>query len=173
MKWFVAVFALHLAYAASVTAADLPVSADQFIVVQVDDAEVPTRLLLTVNGKPLQQIWDAYFERLFEFLDRDGDHLLSAMEAARVPSAAWLKTQWRGDFDNVPTPFVSWQEIDPAAERRSSHGRRVGCLLSACGPRQRGRATGQIFGSCSMPDRRGSCLNRLPAALMRAGMQPN
>jgi hypothetical protein len=112
MKWLVAVLALLLVYTASTVQADAPVDEEQYIVIRTGTGDEPARLLLSVDGQPLKQIWNVFFDRLFALLDRDGDHRLSAVEAARAPSPAWLKTQWRGDFDNVPTPFVAWQDID-------------------------------------------------------------
>ena len=43
------------------------------------------RLHLTVNGKPLRQVWRDYLDRMFDELDRDHDGVLDKEEAARAP----------------------------------------------------------------------------------------
>ena len=43
------------------------------------------RMHVRVDGKPLQATWDNFMKTVFDYLDVDGDGVLSAEEATRVP----------------------------------------------------------------------------------------
>jgi Ca2+-binding EF-hand superfamily protein len=49
------------------------------------------RLGIQIDGKPFSLAWDRYIEDLFDYLDRDGDGILSKEEGERAPAAAHLQ----------------------------------------------------------------------------------
>jgi Ca2+-binding EF-hand superfamily protein len=72
------------------------------------------RIHVTVDGKPLAAARDRYVKQWLDFLDRDGDGVLSADEARYVPSPQALR-QMR--FNGVPVlvakgGFASMAELD-------------------------------------------------------------
>jgi Ca2+-binding EF-hand superfamily protein len=72
-------------------AAPTPPAADddaQDLVFFSDARPVLIRLHVRVDGKPYGAAWEAYVRELFNYLDRDGDGVLSKDEAARAPSGA-------------------------------------------------------------------------------------
>src|SRR6516162_4736324 len=50
------------------------------------------RLHIQIDGKPFSLAWDRYMEDLFDYLDRDGDGILSKEEGERAPAAANFQT---------------------------------------------------------------------------------
>jgi Ca2+-binding EF-hand superfamily protein len=50
-----------------------------------DSRPVLMRVHVLVDGKPLHQVWDAYIDRVFQYLDVNGDGVLSKEEAERTP----------------------------------------------------------------------------------------
>ncbi|MFM8538746.1 MAG: hypothetical protein ACKOFT_04275 [Actinomycetota bacterium] len=54
---------------------------------------VLVRAVVTVNGRPLHDLWRDYLEALFTYLDRDGDRLLDEDEFRRGPSPTHLGSQ--------------------------------------------------------------------------------
>jgi Ca2+-binding EF-hand superfamily protein len=58
----------------------------QDVVFFSDTRPVLIRLHVRVDGKPYYAAWEAYVHELFNYLDRNGDGVLSKDEAARAPS---------------------------------------------------------------------------------------
>ena len=56
-----------------------------------EDRPVLIRLHVHVDGKPYATRWTEYLTRWFRFLDRDGDGVLNATEAARAPAVQVLQ----------------------------------------------------------------------------------
>jgi hypothetical protein len=69
-----------------------------------DKGPVLMRFHLRIDGKPLLDVWEAYVGKIFDYLDVDGDGVLSKDEAARTPPVQAL-------FNNVinarPFPAAS------------------------------------------------------------------
>jgi Ca2+-binding EF-hand superfamily protein len=86
-----------------------------------DSRPVLIRAHVLVDGKPLAQVWDAFIDRVFKYLDVNGDGVLSKEEAERVPPPQTL-------FD---TFF-----LQPG-------GRVVGPSLATLGANQGGKVTRQ------------------------------
>jgi Ca2+-binding EF-hand superfamily protein len=69
-----------------------------------DQRPVLVRLHVWIDGKPLQTAWNEYIRSLFKYLDTDGDGVLSAEEAERVPPPQMLFTQ--GYFGGFAPPAM-------------------------------------------------------------------
>jgi Ca2+-binding EF-hand superfamily protein len=69
----------------------------QKIVYFGDRGPILIELHLHIDGKPLRAAHDALMRKLFDYLDRDGDGMLSAKEAAAAPTALSLSN---------PLPFA-------------------------------------------------------------------
>jgi Ca2+-binding EF-hand superfamily protein len=54
------------------------------------------RLHVLMDGKPLRQAWDDFIDRLFRYLDRDGNGVLSREEQLRAPRPQLLSQLLRG-----------------------------------------------------------------------------
>jgi Ca2+-binding EF-hand superfamily protein len=70
-----------------------------------DRGPILIELDLHIDGKPLRIAHEALMRKLFDYLDRDGDGVLSAKEAAAVPSAMVLSNPLllaRGRFPGNP-----------------------------------------------------------------------
>jgi Ca2+-binding EF-hand superfamily protein len=64
---------------------------DRPAIVYLDDHRpVLIRLRITLQGKPLQAVWDDLIDQIFKEADRDGDGFLSREEVERLPSASQL-----------------------------------------------------------------------------------
>src|SRR5207237_814891 len=63
-----------------------------------DSRPVLLRLHVHVEGRPVQDIWEAYLQNLFADLDTDGNGVLSPAEAARVPSLEFLQALFQGEL---------------------------------------------------------------------------
>ena len=69
-------------------APDRPAADDaQDFVFLAEARPVLVRLHVRVDGKPLQAAWDDFVKYLFDYLDVNGDGVLSKEEAARAPAA--------------------------------------------------------------------------------------
>jgi Ca2+-binding EF-hand superfamily protein len=55
------------------------------------------RLHVQIDGKPYGEVWDDFLAKLFKYLDRDGDGVLSKDEAERAPHAQHLTRMLRGE----------------------------------------------------------------------------
>jgi Ca2+-binding EF-hand superfamily protein len=56
------------------------------------------RLHIRIDGKPFRDAWDDVISRLFQFLDRDGNGVLSQDEIDRAPKAALVLQMLRGNY---------------------------------------------------------------------------
>jgi Ca2+-binding EF-hand superfamily protein len=95
------------------------------------------RLHIQIDGKPFSLAWDRYIEDLFDYLDRDGDGILSKEEGERAPAAAHLQT--------FPATVPNFRELDTepvdgtvTVEKLAGYYRRmgVGPLALLAGPAQ-------------------------------------
>jgi Ca2+-binding EF-hand superfamily protein len=78
-----------------------------------DTRPVLLRLHIQLDGKPFRIFWEDYFQSLFAYLDRDGDGVLSAEEAKRVPQAqALLREMQGGYFNAIPGGTAPFAELD-------------------------------------------------------------
>jgi Ca2+-binding EF-hand superfamily protein len=55
-----------------------------------DRGPILIELNIHIDGKPLREVHEALMQKLFDYLDRDGDGVLSKSEAAAAPSPATL-----------------------------------------------------------------------------------
>jgi Ca2+-binding EF-hand superfamily protein len=100
------VFLLPLAAALAVLPA--PAAAPAPAAVEDDDAQdlvffsdtrpVLIRLHVRVDGKPYGAAWEAYVHELFNYLDRNGDGVLSKAEAARAYSGRQFQAMRQGGY---------------------------------------------------------------------------
>ena len=89
---------LLLPLAAALAVLPAPAAAPAPAAVEDDDAQdlvffsdtrpVLIRLHVRVDGKPYGAAWEAYVQELFNYLDRNGDGVLSKPEATHAPSGA-------------------------------------------------------------------------------------
>src|SRR5437899_11830889 len=64
-----------------------------------DHGPVILRLHILIDGKPFPTVWDDAIRSLFNYLDRNGDGVLSKQEAERAPKVQRLLQQVRvGNF---------------------------------------------------------------------------
>ena len=69
------------------------------------------RIEVELDGRPLDEVWDETFHKLFADLDRDGDGFLSREEVRRAPSALRVRQLSWGLFFAAPEP-PPWEELD-------------------------------------------------------------
>src|SRR5262249_20432989 len=97
------------------------------------------RLHIQIDGKPFSIAWDRYIEDLFDYLDRDGDGILSKEEGERAPAAANFQTfsamVSRAEFRELDTEPV---DGTVTVEKLAAYYRRmgVGPLALVTGPAQ-------------------------------------
>jgi Ca2+-binding EF-hand superfamily protein len=72
------------------------------------------RLHLLVDGKPFQTNWEDTIRSLFQFLDVDGDGVLSKKEMACAPSAGQFLQLLQGAAEIDPDPAPDFAAIDVA-----------------------------------------------------------
>jgi Ca2+-binding EF-hand superfamily protein len=71
------------------------------------------RLHVQIDDKPATARWDEYLRRLFQFLDRNGDGVLSKEEAGRTPSAQVLMSLLQGRITDIGlTKTARLEELD-------------------------------------------------------------
>jgi len=70
------------------------------------------RLDITLDGRPFNTLWDEYIQELFDYLDIDGDGVLSATEARRAPSAPQLVQAIRNNLFNIAVGGATLREMD-------------------------------------------------------------
>jgi Ca2+-binding EF-hand superfamily protein len=69
------------------------------------------RLHVRMDGKPLRQAWDDFIDRLFRYLDRDGDGVLSQEELLRAPRPQLLLQLLRGNYSETASSARSRPEL--------------------------------------------------------------
>ena len=78
---------------------DLPADEQvQDLVLFTEARPILVRLHVEVRGQTVGAAWESYLRRLFAFLDRNGDGVLSEEEAGRIPDAATLIQILQGSF---------------------------------------------------------------------------
>jgi Ca2+-binding EF-hand superfamily protein len=60
------------------------------------------RFHVSIDGKPLMDVWEDFMGKLFDYLDLDGDGVLSKTEAARAPSVPVLFNNGPGFAEQQP-----------------------------------------------------------------------
>jgi Ca2+-binding EF-hand superfamily protein len=97
------------------------------------------RLHIQIDGKPFSLAWDRYIEDLFDYLDRDGDGILSKEEGERAPAAANFQTFSPG-VSNASFRELDTEPVDGTVtvEKLAAYYRRmgVGPLALVSGPAQ-------------------------------------
>jgi Ca2+-binding EF-hand superfamily protein len=96
--------------------APAPVPGDEEDVLFFHEAR-PYRLRLHIqtDGRPFRTNWDDALRRLFEFLDADGDGVLSKAEAEHAPSLGQLQLLIRGVAALEPEPAPDYRDLAGAA----------------------------------------------------------
>ncbi len=69
-----------------------------------DSRPVYLRLHIRVDGKPLAAAWNEFITSLFQYLDVNGDSVLSQAELDRAPKPAFLVQLLRGNYSNPNIP---------------------------------------------------------------------
>jgi Ca2+-binding EF-hand superfamily protein len=72
------------------------------------------RLHVRLDGAPFQAQWDEALRHLFEYLDADGDGVLSNKEVTRAPSPEQLRQQLQGAAVIEPDAAPDFAELDRA-----------------------------------------------------------
>jgi Ca2+-binding EF-hand superfamily protein len=101
MKRLALLLAATAALASGLAAADdrpAPAPEVQDLVFLGEARPVHVRLHLFSDGKPFPAVWDEFMRGLFEYLDRNGDGVLTRDEAERAPRAQNLKAALAGNF---------------------------------------------------------------------------
>jgi len=62
------------------------------------DGPVLLRVQVEIDGKLVQEVYRDHLKKLFAFLDRDGDGLLSSQELKHLPSGQFLTTMLRNGY---------------------------------------------------------------------------
>jgi Ca2+-binding EF-hand superfamily protein len=98
-------------------AAPAPVPGDEQDVVFFHEARpYLLRLHIQRDGQPFRINWDEALRRLFEFLDADGDGVLSPTEAQHAPSLGQLQLQIRGATALEPEPAPDYRDLAGSAD---------------------------------------------------------
>jgi Ca2+-binding EF-hand superfamily protein len=85
----------------------------QDLVFLSDARPILLRLHIYVDGRPFRDVWQDYIRVLFDYLDRDGNGILTKSEAEQAPSAAQLLQMMRGAILPEPTmKAVTFGELD-------------------------------------------------------------
>jgi len=108
-------FAAVLIAFALVSWASAAERAGQDFVCPGDKAPVLIRFHVSIDDKPLLDLWDDFMGKLFAHLDRNGDGVLSKAEALHVPPAQVL-------FNNVPN-FIGLRSKVPEALDKNRDGK--------------------------------------------------
>jgi len=104
--------------------ADPPPAADpkpawgEEIDLAVGGSAVRVRVRVAVDGKPAGATWATATDRLFRFLDRDGDGHLSPSEAERLPTPFDLRRMLWGVFDPPVAVGAGWRAADAGRDER-------------------------------------------------------
>jgi Ca2+-binding EF-hand superfamily protein len=105
------------------------------------------RLHIRIDRQPFRTSWNSYLDKLFDFLDANGDGVLSKNELAHAPSPQQLLQQMQGIVAVEPDPAPPFREVDTTptdgrVTRRELknyyHRAGVGALQLQIGQRQPG-----------------------------------
>ena len=78
-----------------------------------DARPVLIRLHVRIDGRPFEDLWLAHIRRLFDYLDHDGNGILTKSEAEHAPSGQQLLQQMQGNlFGQTPNPTASFGDLD-------------------------------------------------------------
>jgi Ca2+-binding EF-hand superfamily protein len=72
------------------------------------------RLHIQIDGRQFQTSWSVYLDKLFDFLDANGDGVLTNNELAHAPSPQQLLQQLRGIVAVDPDAAPPFNEVDTA-----------------------------------------------------------
>lgn len=122
-QWFVVSCSLFLVVLPVLVLADDPSAGSQ--TTPTDDVQdlvfldaarpVRIRLHITIDGKPYQTVWKSYIHKLFQYLDRDKDGILTKEEGENAVSAAViLQHVQRAFFFAQAAGTVRFAEMDTA-----------------------------------------------------------
>src|SRR5262245_42124217 len=82
-----------------------------------DHGPVILRLHILIDGKPFATVWDDAIRSLFNYLDRNGDGVLSKEEAERAPKVQRVLQQVRvGNFLVACGGSDQWGGLDTETE---------------------------------------------------------
>jgi Ca2+-binding EF-hand superfamily protein len=84
----------------------------QDLVFLSDARPILLRLHICVDGRPFRNVWEDYIRLLFDYLDRDGNGILTKSEAEHAPAAAQLLQMMRGEILPDPMKAVTFGELD-------------------------------------------------------------
>jgi Ca2+-binding EF-hand superfamily protein len=84
----------------------------QDVVFLSDARPILLRLHIYVDGRPFRDVWEDYIRLLFDYLDRDGNGILTKSEAEHAPGASQLLQIMRGEILPDPTKAVTFGELD-------------------------------------------------------------
>ena len=78
-----------------------------------DARPVLIRMHVRIDGRPFEDLWLEHIRRLFDYLDRDGNGILTKSEAEHAPSGQQLSQQMQGNpFGLAPNPTASFGDLD-------------------------------------------------------------
>jgi hypothetical protein len=84
----------------------------QDLVFLSDARPILVRLHILVDGRPFRDVWEDYIHLLFDYLDRDGNRILTKSEAEHAPGASQLLQMMRGGIFPDPMKAVTFGELD-------------------------------------------------------------
>ena len=79
-----------------------------------DTRPIFVRLHIRIAGRPFQTSWNSYLDKLFEFLDANGDGVLAKNELAHAPSPQQFLQQLQGIVAVEPDAAPPFREVDTA-----------------------------------------------------------
>ena len=79
-----------------------------------DTRPIFIRLHIRIAGRPFQTSWNSYLDKLFDFLDANGDGVLAKNELAHAPSPQQFLQQLQGIAAVEPDAAPPFRELDTA-----------------------------------------------------------
>jgi Ca2+-binding EF-hand superfamily protein len=99
----------------------LPEADSQDVLLLAEAGPVLLRLHVRIDGRPVPAAWGRYLDRLFAYLDRDGDGSLNKAEAARAPAPAFLHSFLHGTLNlEAAAEAVPFDQLDADGDGRVS-----------------------------------------------------